>query len=80
MAEEIKNQTEDEIIKSEDTNTVDTKDKLIAFSIKNLLIGWKRLAILIAILGAVALLFSGYSCSYKSFTCSKTQTSIPSNK
>ena len=75
MADEIKNK-ENEYIKSEDTNTVDNKDKLIAFSIKNFLLYWKRIAVLILIVGGLVLLMSGYSCSYKSFTCSKTQTTI----
>ena len=68
---------DNKILETENVSEIDDKEKLAAFGIKILLLYWKRLAVLIGIIGVVVLLFSGYNCSYKSFTCSKTQTTIP---
>jgi hypothetical protein len=87
MAEEIKEvikseskeelSVKDEILKNEDESKIDGKEKLVAFIFKYLLLYWSRVIALIAIIGAIILLFSGYSLAYKGFSCSKTQTEIP---
>lgn len=72
--------TENEVLSKEDPAAIDDKEKLGAFAIKNLLLYWKRVAVIIAIIGGVILLTSGYSCTYKGLSCSKTPTTINNAK
>lgn len=71
---------DNETLAKEDPSVIDDKEKLRAFVLKNVLLYWKRIALLIAIVGGVILLMSGYSCSYKNFSCNKTPTTIPNAK
>ena len=72
--------TENETLAKEDPSVIDDKEKLGAFAIKNLLLYWKRVAVILAIIGGVVLLTSGYSCTYKGLSCSKTPTTINNAK
>lgn len=65
---------EDEVLENEKPSQIDDKEKLGAFIIKNVLLYWKRVVVMLAIVGGVILLMSGYSCSYKGFSCSKSAT------
>lgn len=78
MSDEMKT-NEDEVLTKEDPSQIDDKEKLGAFAIKNLLLYWHRVTIMLAIGGGVILLMSGYSCNYKGLSCNKTPTAIHNN-
>jgi len=71
---------ENELLAKEDPSVIDDKEKLGAFIFKNVLLYWKRVVAILAIIGGVILLTSGYSCSYKGLSCSKTPTTINNAK
>lgn len=78
MSDEIKN--EDEVLENEKPEQIDDKEKLGAFVLKNVLLYWKRVVVMFAIVGGVVLLMSGYSCSYKGCSFSKTPAIIHNDK
>ena len=76
MSDEIKN--EDEVLTKEDPTQIDDKEKLGAFVLKNVLLYWKRVVVMIVIVGGVVLLMSGYSCAEKNSLANDSHKLRPS--
>lgn len=77
--EEMKT-NEDEVLENEKPEQIDDKEKLGAFVLKNVLLYRKRVLVILAVIGGVILLMSGYSCSYKGCSFSKTPAIIHNDK